>query len=226
MANKFFAIIFLTVVSFSAFAQNEGRLKDFRTSSYKGKSLVITAGNGYIQVTPFSSTIIKVTYKQKLSDEAKSYSTIALPGQVNTTYINNARFTGIQTQALKVLVDKRDLSVSFIDNKNELLSKAEGYEKTGDNSAINFRSDGREAFYGGGSKAIEINKRGQILQNYNQAHWDYKYGQTDLNIAIPFFISRRKYGIYVDNAAKSRFDVCKTDEKILGGEGGEGSSSF
>ena len=226
MANKFFSIIFLTAISFSAGAQNGSAVKGFKTGAYNGKTLVVTADNGYIQITPFSSTIIKVTYKQKLGDEVKSYSTIALPVRINTKYINNAHFTGIQTADLKVLVDKHDLSVSFIDNKNQLLSKAEGYAKTGDSSAISFRSDGKEAFYGGGSKAIEINKRGQILQNYNQAHWDYKYGQTDLNIAIPFFISSRKYGIYIDNAAKGRFDVCKTDEKILGYKATTGLVSF
>lgn len=226
MANKFFAIIIFSVMSFSTFAQNRTVLKDFKSSSYNGKSLIITADNGYIQVVPFSTTIIKVTYKQKLIDKVKSYSTIAVAGQVRTTYINNARFTGLETSSLKVLVDKRDLSVSFINNKNKLLSKAEGYTKTGDSASINFRSDGKEAFYGGGSKAIEINKRGQILQNYNQAHWDYKYGQTDLNIAIPFFISGRKYGIYVDNAAKSTFDVCKTDRNILGYKAAAGLVSF
>src|ERR1700743_2680263 len=125
MANKFFVVIFLTAISFSAFAQTGAMLKDFKASSYNGKNLVITAGNGYIQVTPFSSTIIRVTYKQKQSDAIRSYSTIAIAGQVNTKYINNNHFAGIQTQALKVLIDKRDLSVSFINNKGRLLSKAE-----------------------------------------------------------------------------------------------------
>jgi len=227
MANRSFAfIIIFMVMSFSAFAQSAGTLKNFIKSSYNRKSLTIASGNGFIQITPFSPNIIRVTYTQKPGEEIKSYSTIAIPEQLKATYINNNHFAGIQTSALKVLVDKKDLSISFIDNNNRLLSKAEGYMKTGDSSTINFKSDGKEAFYGGGSKAIELNRRGQILQNYNQAHWDYKYGQTDLNIAIPFFISSRKYGIYFDNSARGTFDVCKTDEKVLSYKATTGLMNF
>ena len=189
---------------------------DFGNSSYNGKALTVSTNGGYIVITPYTPDVINITYKNKLSEAVKSYSTIARPGIVKATYINNKSFTGLQTSALKVLVDKHDLSVSFIDNKNHLLSKAFAYAKTADSSAINFESDGKEAFYGGGSKAIYLNRRGNVLQNINQAHYDYHFGQTDINITIPFMVSSRGYGLYLDNAAEGSFDVGKTDAKVLG----------
>lgn len=213
MANRLLLLILLTGISSGAFAQN---VSGFKSGTYNGKSLLISTTKGYIEITPFTADVIRVTYKNKLSDAIKSYSTIAQPGTVTAKYSNDANMLRLQTSRLKVVINKHDLSVSFINNRGELLSKSFNYVKAGDSSAISFQSDGHEAFYGGGSKAIELNKRGQVLQNYNQAHWDYKYGQTDLNIAIPFFVSTRNYGIYVDNAARARFDVCKTDPKVLG----------
>jgi len=136
--------------------------------------------------------------------------------KVKVKYTDNAHFVVFETSALKVVFNKKDLSISFINNKNDTLSKAINYTKSyGAAAGIDFESDGREAFYGGGSKAIDLDKRGQVLENYNQAHFDYKFGQTDMNIAIPLLVSSRKYGIYLDNPAKSTFDVCKTDPKLV-----------
>jgi oligosaccharide 4-alpha-D-glucosyltransferase len=190
MINRIFGIILLTTISLSCFAQNPGT---FKSVAYTGKSLVVNTSAGYITITPFTADVIRVTYEANSNVVVKSYSTIAQPRIVKAKYASTRGDLILQTSALKVVVNKRDLSISFINNGNDTLSKAMNYAKTGDSSTISFKSDGKEAFYGGGSKAIELNKRGQLLQNYNQAHWDYKYGRTDLNIAIPFFISNKPW---------------------------------
>lgn len=199
---------------------------DFGSANFNGKSLVINTKKGYIEITPYTTNVINVTYKRSISETVKSYSTVGKPPVVKSSYINDKNYSGIKTSALKVLVDKRDLSVSFIDNAGHLLSKAFNYNKDGDSSAISFKSDGREAFYGGGSKAIYVNRRGTVLQNNNQAHYDYRFGQTDINITIPFLVSTRGYGLYFDNAAEGSFDVCKTNNKVLGYKTTSGLVSF
>ncbi|SDT07773.1 oligosaccharide 4-alpha-D-glucosyltransferase [Mucilaginibacter mallensis] len=219
-------VLLITSVSFTVLAQNLNQLNSFKTSVYDGKHLLIATTKGYIEITAFAPDVIRVTYKTTPNKTVKSFSTIAKPGRVRMQYINNNFVTILKTSLLKVVVNKKDLSVSFIDLKNDTLSKAFNYIQTADSSAIGFHSDGKEAFYGGGSKAIDLDKRGQILQNYNQAHWDYKFGQTDLNISIPFLISNRKYGIYMDNAAKSSFDVCKSNPNVLGYKVSSGPVSF
>jgi oligosaccharide 4-alpha-D-glucosyltransferase len=78
-------------------------------------------------------------------------------------------------------------------------------------TSLVFAVNPTEAFYGGGSKGINLNKRGMMLQNYNQAHFDYQFGQTDLNISIPFLVSNRGYGWYIDDPEKGMFDVAKSN---------------
>ena len=219
-------VLLITNVFFTAVAQKVNQLNCFKTAVYNGENLLITTNAGYIEIIPFSPDVIRVTYKASPAENIKSFSTIARPGKVKVQYIDNNSVTMLKTALIKVVVNKKDLSVSFIDLKNDTLSKVFNYIKAADSSVISFHSDGDEAFYGGGSKAIDLNKRGQVLQNYNQAHWDYKFGQTDLNISIPFLISSRKYGIYMDNAAKSSFDVCKTDPNVLGYKVSSGPVSF
>lgn len=225
MLKKYLTIIIICI-SCPAFSQNAGPVNRFKSSIYDGKSLLISTSQGYIEITPFSPEIIRVAYKTSVNKTVKSLSIIAEPQKIKTKYSNNYFFASLQTRALKVAVNKKDLSVSFISLKNDTLTKAINYLKNGDSSSIDFLSDGKEAFYGGGSKAVNLDKRGQVLQNYNQAHWDYKFGQTDLNIAIPFLLSSRKYGLYIDNTAKSSFDICKSDPKIVNYRSTTGLTSF
>lgn len=223
ISNILMLVALSVLIPAFSFAQSGN---DFRNSTFNGKNLIVNTKSGYIEIKPYTADVINVTYKNKLSDEVKSYSTIGQPTAVKAIYINDKNFTGLKTSGFKILVDKRDLSVSFIDNQNHLLSKAFGYIKTGDSSAVSFKSDGKEAFYGGGSKAICLNRRGTILQNNNQAHYNYHFGKTDINISIPFMVSSRGYGLYLDNAAEGSFDVCKTDAKVLGYKTTSGLVSF
>ena len=109
-----------------------------------------------------------------------------------------------------MVVSKIDLSVSFTNKNGDTLSVAKNYEVMNEGLKLDFTSTPEEALYGGGFRAIDLDKRGTVLENYNQAHGGYQFGQADLNIAIPFLISNRGYALYIDNYARSRFDVEKT----------------
>ncbi len=216
MKKKFiFIIILLFGTCFTALPQKIKESKGFHNSYYNGKSLVIHATNEYIEITPYTADIIRFSYKFDLEQPLKSYSTIVKPGKVTAKFTDGRYFMTLKTSALKVLINKDNLSISLINKNNDTLSTISNYIKTSESSSIDFHSDGKEAFYGGGSNAIDINKRGCVLENYNQAHWDYKFGETNMNIAIPFLVSTKKYGIFMDNPVKSTFDVCKTNTKLL-----------
>lgn len=227
MVNRLIFLLLFLSITCTVFSQNASYTGRFEHSSYRGATLLITTGKGYIEITPYKPNLIRVTYKANLKENEKRISTMAAPANVPAKYTDAGGYVSLSTSALKVTVDKNDLSVSFINNKGDTLTRSFNYIKTGkDSSAIDFRSDGKEAYYGGGSKAIYLNRRGQVLQNYNQAHWDYKFGQTDLNIAIPFLLSDRIYGIYMDNPSKSSFDICKADPQKVSYKTTAGLVSF
>jgi oligosaccharide 4-alpha-D-glucosyltransferase len=194
--------------------------------AFDGKKLLINTGKGFIEVQPFSAGVIRINYKAKRYGVVKSDLPVCSPENVRAFYTSNAAFITLQTRSLKVIVNRKDWSVSFVNQKGDTLSKAFNALKTGDSSSVDFKSDGREAFYGGGSKAIYLNKRGKVLQNYNQAHFDYQFGEKDMNIAIPFLVSSRKYGLFVDNVAKSSFDAGAANPKILRYKTSAGALSF
>ena len=210
--KKFLSVLFFGLgMSASTMGQDGMSLTGFRSSSYNSQQLLITAQNGYIRIVPYRADIIQVTYQQKAMQEAVSYSTIARPQTIKASYKDKGELIELTTDQLRVVVDKKDLSVYFLNQKGDTLSVARNYEVLNNGLKLDFASNSEEAFYGGGFKAIDLNKRGSVLENYNQAHGGYKFGQTDQNIVIPFLVSNRGYGLYLDNHAKSRFDVAKTE---------------
>ena len=77
MTNKFIVTFSLVCISFSVFAQRKAA---YISGTYNGKSLLVKTSNGYIEITPFTPNVIRVTYIQKPGDAIKSYSTVAQPG--------------------------------------------------------------------------------------------------------------------------------------------------
>jgi len=161
----------------------------FKTAAYNGKQLLIHTSNGYIAVVPYSSNVIQVTYQQQAINNLKSYSVVAGSQVVKTTYKDEGSTVKLTTSGLQIVVDKADLAIHFTDKKGEAISSAKNYTPNGEGFKLDFVLNNDEAIYGGGSRAINLNKRGQVLENYNQAHGGYKFGQVDLNIAIPFLVS-------------------------------------
>ncbi|MEO6917129.1 MAG: TIM-barrel domain-containing protein [Chitinophagaceae bacterium] len=209
--KKFLATLcFVSILISPAIAQDLQTLTGFKSSVFDGKQVLITAENGYIRIVPFSADIIEVTYQQKAKQQVLSYSTTGKPQTVKVFYKDKGDQIELITPRLRVIVQKRDLSVYFINKKGDTLSAAKNYQVLSDGLKVNFTTTLDEAIYGGGFKGIDLNKRGTVLENYNQAHGGYKFGQTDLNIAIPFLLSNRGYGLYLDNHARSWFDVAKT----------------
>lgn len=192
-------------------AQESASLNGFASSTYNGKLLLVKANNGYISIVPFTTDIVEVTYLKQLTQNVVSYSTIGKPGNTTATYKDNGSTVSLTTAKMRVVIDKKDLAIYFINKKGDTLSAAKNYSSSKNELKLDFTATNEEAFYGGGSRAIELNKRGQILENYNQARFGYRYGQANLNTAIPFLVSGKHYGLYFDNYAKSKFDIAKTN---------------
>ncbi len=72
-----------------------------------------------------------------------------------------------------------------------------------------------ERIFGGGSRAVDMNRRGMRFYGYNTASYGYTWGQTALNLSIPFLISDKGYGLFYDSYRRSYFDVGHTEPNVL-----------
>ncbi len=64
-----------------------------------------------------------------------------------------------------------------------------------------------EYIYGGGARAIPMNRRGYQFSSFNEAMEMYEEGEIATHFSIPFFISSQGYGLYVDGWEKGWFNI-------------------
>ncbi|RPH93504.1 DUF5110 domain-containing protein [candidate division KSB1 bacterium] len=72
-----------------------------------------------------------------------------------------------------------------------------------------------ERIYGGGERALPLNRRGQLLTSYNSPDYCYGFGAADLSITIPFLLSSRNWGIYFDDPYPATMDIGNTSPDWL-----------
>jgi oligosaccharide 4-alpha-D-glucosyltransferase len=80
---------------------------------------------------------------------------------------------------------------------------------------FNFVLETGEMIFGGGERALPLNRRGYRFNLYNNPWYGYGEGADNLNYSVPFFTSSKGYGLFFDNPSKGFVDIGKEDENIF-----------
>ncbi len=68
-----------------------------------------------------------------------------------------------------------------------------------------------EKIFGGGERALPLNRRGYVFNLENNPWYGYGQGADNLNFSVPFFTSSRGFALFFDNPSKGRADIGKKD---------------
>lgn len=80
---------------------------------------------------------------------------------------------------------------------------------------LNFSLQNGEEIYGGGERALPLNRRGTRLNLYNNPWYCYGVGADNLNYSLPIFLSNKGYALFFDNGSKGFADIGKKDSSKL-----------
>ena len=75
---------------------------------------------------------------------------------------------------------------------------------------FSFLLNQNEMIFGGGERALPLNRRGYRLNLYNNPWYGYGEGADNLNFSVPFFTSSNGYGLFFDNPSKGYADIGKS----------------
>jgi oligosaccharide 4-alpha-D-glucosyltransferase len=123
----------------------------------------------------------------------------------NDTLISYSKSTAVRISGGKI---------SFAFSGQEVSSLHSAFEHA-DFRGFRFALKPGEQLYGGGERAIPMNRRGYRFNFYNQPAYGYGEGAENLNFSVPFLISSDGYGIFFDNVSKGYADIGKTNPGIL-----------
>lgn len=203
-----FAYIILLLSGPAVFGQHPDRT--FLRISTNKQNIKLETSDGWYKFTPYTPQIIETTFvPDGQVPVPTSHAVVLEPQQVEFEVSEDAEKVVIDTDGLDVVVQKSPFQVSYYYAGEQIISEKKGYISKGDEDyeKIEFNLEEPEILFGGGARALGMNRRGHRLKLYNKA--DYGYGTRSdlLNYSLPVVLSSKKYMLHFDNAPVGYLDL-------------------
>jgi len=213
----FIVFIFLAI---SIGAQNPDRIYKSH-SEENGKFEVVTSDGTYV-FKYVSETILETSFLPNGETYNKeSHAVIMEPKAIETTYEYVGDNITYGSDGIAVTITTEPFQVSYTYKGAPLISERRGYYKSlhepmdlvkdniiaKETEKIEFNLTENEVLYGGGSRALEMNRRGNRLPLFNRAHYGYETRSELMNYTMPIVLSSKRYMIHFDNAPIGYLDL-------------------
>ncbi len=202
--------LFTTILLVFFFTFSFAQIKE---STSTGKA-IFSNGQGNWVLQQFAPNIIKATFTptQYKTNENISDAVILKPlnSMVKQWYDDKSLNRSIQWKDFMVEVENE--KISFGPKKKVTIQTA---LVNNEFKGFQFALTENEKIFGGGERALPLNRRGYKFNLYNNPWYGYSEGADNLNYSVPFFTSSNGYGLLFDNPSKGYIDIGKTNNNIL-----------
>lgn len=205
---------FLIFIPFFSFSQNENRT--FQKAVFEDNILKISVNDGTYRIQFYTENSVETSFIP--SNEiysANSHAVVLKPSKSFFDYKESKEYLYFSSKEIQVIIQKSPFKISYKSHQKELISEKLGYFKDSIHEKIQFEIDSDEVLYGGGARALGMNRRGNRLRLYNKAHYGYETRSELMNFTIPIAISSKKYLIHFDNPAIGYLDLDSKKDNSL-----------
>ncbi|APY01359.1 TIM-barrel domain-containing protein [Lacinutrix venerupis] len=190
--------------------------REFKTASFQDNQLHIQVSDGNYKMHFYHPEIIETTFLPTGETFNEKSHAVTLDKVFSDVKFNETENEiTFQSEKLTVKITKTPFHISYWKDGEELTSVKNGYQKTDEFETISFNLKPEEVLYGGGARALGMNRRGNRLELYNKAHYGYEDRSELMNYTMPVVVSSNKYLIHFDNAPIGFLDLDSKAENTL-----------
>ncbi|MFY0713782.1 DUF4968 domain-containing protein [Seonamhaeicola sp. NFXS20] len=227
--NKFSTVFLFVFVGLFSFGQNKNRTF-FDVNYTEGDFLTIKVNDGLYKIQFYTKDIVETTFipKGEQFDES-SHAVILQPKKVDVVYSYSPKNDNVFFKAkegITVKIQKHPFQISYVYKDKPIVSEKAGYVKNDSLETIQFNLTKDEVLYGGGARALGMNRRGNRLQLYNRAHYGYETRSELMNYTMPIVLSSNQYMIHFDNAPIGFLDLDSKGDNTLAYETISGRKTY
>lgn len=205
----FFFVGFLTLQ-----AQNNQR--NYLSFDSNHTTIKITTNDGFYLIKPYSDKIVETSFiPNGETFNPQSHAVVLNPNGIKFSIKEKANQIELSTSGIMVNITKNPFQITYYYKNTELISERKGYLKTEKSELLDFNLSADEVLYGGGARALGMNRRGYKLQLYNRAHYGYETHAELMNFTMPLVYSSKKYAIHFDNAPIGFLDLDSKKDNSL-----------
>ncbi|WP_292946834.1 TIM-barrel domain-containing protein [Olleya sp. UBA1516] len=190
--------------------------REFKTARFQDNQLHIQVSDGSYKMHFYHPEIIETTFLPTGEVFDKKSHAVVLDKVLSDVKFNEtASEISFQSEKLTVKITKTPFHISYWKDGKEVTSVKNGYQKTDAFETISFNLKSDEVLYGGGARALGMNRRGNRLELYNKAHYGYEDRSELMNYTMPMVVSSNNYLIHFDNAPIGFLDLDSKADNIL-----------
>ena len=227
---KTYKILFLFLfISTFTFAQNAKR--DFKSANFEQENqFKVEVSDGVYFINFYNPKIVETTFypKGKVKKD-KSHAVVLKPTSTHIKIDKNNNEIIYKSDGISVKIQKSPFQISYYYKDKLVTSEKQGYFKSkhipmdlvkgnivaDETEKIEFNLTEDEVLFGGGARALGMNRRGYRLPLYNRAQYGYETYAELMNFTIPLVISSKKYMIHFDNAPIGYLDLDSNKDNSL-----------
>ncbi|MBE0423669.1 MAG: DUF4968 domain-containing protein [Lutibacter sp.] len=208
-------LIFFIAGSLFLNAQNADR--KFVSLNQKKDLIEIKTSDGDYQIKPYSDKIIETAFIPNGEVyNPNSHAVVLIPENLDFKVTEKENSIHLKTSGISVEIRKNPFQILYFHKNKPLISERKGYVKTSAFETLDFNLTADEILYGGGARALGMNRRGNRLQLYNRAHYGYETRSELMNFTMPLVYSSNLYAVHFDNAPIGYLDLdSKKDNSLI-----------
>lgn len=146
-------------------------------------------------------------------DESVSHAVISMPMNAPIAVIRDQKTNSPlfynadrNEQSIQFSIDSIPFKIHYFYNNQPIVSQ-ESIEKMEQGYELILGISEDEALYGGGVRALGMDRRGNKLELYNRAHYGYETHAPLMNYCIPMYLSSKGYAVHFDAPGTGWLDL-------------------
>lgn len=215
MKNKFNVLIWLLFVGVTTtWSQNlKRKYISFDKEAFK---LEVEVNDGTYMFKSYGEKIVETTFIPDGQSAIHQSHALAVAQSSKPIEVKEALgYIECNMGEISIMVVKNPFQIIYYYNGKVILSEREGYKKNDTHEIIDFNLESSEALYGGGARALGLNRRGNRLELYNKAHYGYENRSELMNYTMPLVMSSKLYAVHFDNPAIGYLDLDSKKDNSL-----------
>jgi len=213
---KLFKLSLFFLIAGCSFLNAQNADRKYVSITQKDSIVELKTNDGYYQIKPYSTKIIETSFipNGEVYDP-NSYAVVLEPENVEYSVVEKEDFIELTTLGISAEIRKDPFQILYFYKGEPLISEGKGYVKTEEFETLDFNLTADEILFGGGARALGMNRRGNRLQLYNRAHYGYEERSELLNFTLPIVFSSNKYLLHFDNAPIGFLDLDSKKDNSL-----------
>jgi len=220
-------------------AQNPNRI--YQSHNEENGMFTVTTNDGKYIFQFYNENILETTFIPTGEIvNSNSHAVVLQPAEVETTYKYVGDVITFGSEGISVSVTTSPFQISYAYKDKNLISEKEGYYKSvhqpmelvkgnivaDSTEKISFNLTKDEVLYGGGARALGMNRRGYRLPLFNRAHYGYETHSELMNFTLPIVLSSKQYMIHFDNSPVGYLDLDSKKDNTLSYETISGRKTY